>query len=226
MGYLERTELLVGKNNIEKLKNSNVIVFGVGGVGGYCIEMLARCGVGKLTIVDYDTISESNINRQIIANHNNVGLSKVEEWEKRILEINPNCVVKALNMRYSKETSGSILNKHYDFVIDAIDSVSDKFNLIMECKNLKLNIISSMGAGNRICLPNYEISDIYKTENDGLARVIRKKCRENNIAELTVAYTKSKPLENSGENVGSMAYHPSSCGILIASYVINKLIGE
>lgn len=222
---MNRTEILIGKENLNKLKNSNVAIFGVGGVGGYVTEMLVRAGVENLTIVDFDVVDKSNLNRQIIALNSTIGQPKVEVLKNRILDINPNCNVNAINCRYTKENSENLLNQNYDYVVDAIDSVNDKINLIVECKKKDLPIISAMGAGNRIGIPNFKITDISKTYNDGLAKVVRKKLKNENISKLDVAFCEDLPVVK-GEITGSISYFPSMCGCVISSYVIEKLINK
>ncbi len=222
MEFLTRTTQLIGENNVETLKNAKVIIFGVGGVGGYVLEMLARTGVGNIDIVDFDFVDITNINRQIIATQNNIGNLKVEEAKKRVLEINPQCNIKAFAEKVCADNISNFLITNYDFVIDCIDNVSNKMDLIEYCYKNNIKIISSMGAGNKIGIPNYEISDIYKTEYDKLAKVIRKHCKERGIKKLTVCYSKDNQI--SSNVIGSVAYHPATCGIIIASYVINQLI--
>ncbi len=222
MDFLSRTELLVGNDGIKKLNKSNIILFGCGGVGGYVAEMLVRSGIGKITIVDFDKIDVSNINRQVIALHSNIGKYKVDVLKERLLDINPMCDVTALNIRYQKQCK--ILNNDFDFVIDAIDSVKDKVDLICEAHNLNLNIVSAMGAGNRCDIPEFVVEDIFKTYNDGLAKVVRKKLRENNINKHTCVFTKSLPQNIEQNTIGSIAYYPAMCGCVISSYVINKIL--
>lgn len=222
MEFLTRTTQLFGENNIKTLQNSKVIIFGVGGVGGYVLEMLTRTGIGNIAIVDFDVIDISNVNRQIISTQNNVGNLKVEEAKKRVLEINPNCKIEIFADKVCSNNVHQFLNTKYDYVVDCIDSVSCKMDLIEYCYKNNINIISSMGAGNKTDIPHYEISDIFKTEYDKLAKVIRKHCKERNIKKLKVCYSKEKQI--SSNSVGSVAYHPASCGIIIASYVVNQLI--
>lgn len=222
---MNRTEILIGKENLNKLKNSNVAIFGVGGVGGYVTEMLVRAGIENITIIDFDNVDKSNLNRQIIALNSTIGQPKVEVMKNRILDINPNCNINAINCRYTKENSETLLNLNYDYVIDAIDSVNDKINLIVECKKKELPIISAMGAGNRIGIPNFKITDISKTYNDGLAKVVRKKLKNENISKLDVAFCEDLPLTK-GEITGSISYFPSMCGCVISAYVIEKLINK
>jgi len=218
----ERTQLVLGSPALEKLKNSKVIVFGVGGVGGYVCEMLVRSGLGEITVVDSDIVSESNLNRQIIALTSTLGLKKVEAMKNRLLNINPHLKVTAICKRYEESTKDDFLLENYDYVVDAIDSLHEKLLLIKTTKQVNANIISSMGAGNRSGIPHFEISDIYKTIYDPLAKKIRTMLKKENIKNLTVCYTK-EPAKTIIPTA-SLAYYPSVCGITIASYVINELI--
>lgn len=223
MDFSNRTELLINDDGIKKLKKSKVIIFGIGGVGGYVLEMLVRTGIGEIDIVDFDIIDATNINRQIIANHQNIGEFKTKISLKRALSINPNLKINTFNQRVCIENVHQILKKKYHFVVDCIDTVTNKLDLIEYCYKNNLNIISSMGAGNRIGIPQYEITDIYKTQYDKLAKVIRQECKNRDIKKLTVCYTKEQPIRNE-KPIGSIAYHPAVCGSVIASYVINELI--
>lgn len=223
MAIFDRTELLIGSQGLAKLNKSHVAVFGVGGVGGYVCEMLVRAGVGEITIIDFDVVSETNINRQIIALHSTVGKLKVDVFKTRLLDINPNLKINTYATKYDETTSSSLLNANYNYVVDAIDMVSSKVHLIEACHNKNLNIISAMGAGNRFDLPNFEVSDIFKTYNDGLAKVIRKKLKEKGINKHKVVFTNSSATPN-GSVIGSISYYPSMCGCVIAGYVINELL--
>ena len=232
MEKFKRTELLIGENNIKTLQKCNVLVVGVGGVGGYIAEFLVRSGIGNITIVDFDTISESNINRQIIATEKNVGLSKVVEMKKRLLEINSNLNIYVVDAKFTTENAQQILTLNkFDFVVDAIDIIENKVELICIAKELKLNIISALGAGNRFEIPSFKITDIYKTNNDGLARVLRKKLREKNVDSLDVCVCENVPVktlntENSSNErqIGSIVYYPAMSACLISAFVVNKLI--
>ncbi len=223
MSFTERTELLIGKEGLKKLNNSHIAVFGVGGVGGYACEMLVRAGVGEITIVDFDTVSSSNINRQIIALNSTVGKLKVDVLKDRLLDINPNLIVHSYPVKYDEKTKNDLLNVNYTYVIDAIDMVTNKIDLIKSCHNLNLNIVSAMGAGNRVDIPNFEVTDIYKTYNDGLAKVLRKKLKEAQIKHHNVVFTKSLANPN-GNIVGSISYYPSMCGCVLAGFVINEIL--
>ena len=171
MEFLSRTEMLFGKENVEKLKNKKVIVFGIGGVGGYVCEALARTGVGKIDLVDNDTVSVSNINRQIIALHSTVGRYKTEVMKERLLDINPNIEVNIHNCFYTPETSVQFNFSNYDYVVDAIDTVSGKIELVLQAERCGTPIIASMGTGNKINPCGFKVADIYKTSVCPLARV-------------------------------------------------------
>jgi tRNA A37 threonylcarbamoyladenosine dehydratase len=218
----ERTQLILGADAIETLKNSKVIVFGVGGVGGYVCEMLARTGVGEVTIVDDDVVTKSNLNRQIIALTSTIGRKKVEVMQERLKDINPSVKVNAHFKRFEESSKDQFLLEQYDYVIDAIDSLKEKFLLIKQAKQANANIVSAMGAGNRSGVPQFEICDIAKTTYDPLARKLRSMLKKHSITGLTVCYTKQQA--KSIKPTASVAYYPSVCGITIASYVINELI--
>lgn len=224
MENFKRTEILIGKENMDVLSNAHILVVGVGGVGGYVVEMLARCGVGELTIVDFDVVSTSNINRQIIALSSTVGAPKVDVLKKRILEINPLCKVNSIFEKFTAENSDKILNDKIDFVVDAIDNLENKVLLAVEAEKRNLNIISAMGAGNRIGIPNFQICDVFKTYNDGLARKFRKMLKDNGVKKLKVAFSNETTIKTSERVVGSISYFPAMCGATIAGYVINCLI--
>lgn len=219
-----RTEILIGKENLEKIKNAHVTIVGCGGVGGYCAVFLARAGVEKFTLIDFDKVSPSNLNRQVIAYESTIGRAKVEVLKDMLLAINRDAKVNGIDARAIEENLASLI-KDTDIVIDAIDSVKDKIALILYCKKHNIYIISSMGAGNRYDSPNFYLTDIYKTHDDGLAKAIRKKLRENNVNSLDVVTCNSKPQKVDGV-IGSISYYPASSGATIASVVINKIIKE
>ncbi len=223
MERFERTELLFGKENMSKLYAAHVLVVGVGGVGGYVCEMLARSGVGALTIVDFDVVSLSNINRQIIALSSTVGKPKVEAMAERIMQINPNCKVTTKNVKVGKETINDVFNDNFDFVVDAIDNLEGKVVLIKESQRRQIPVVSAMGAGNRTSIPVFKICDVFKTYNDGLAKKFRKMLREEDVEKLDVCFCEEKATPSSGV-IGSTAYSPSMCGSTISAYVVLKLI--
>jgi len=229
--FTMRTSLIVGEDGIKKLKNSNVIIFGVGGVGSFAAEAIARAGVGNLTIVDFDEVDITNINRQLPALHSTVGKSKVEVMRDRILDINPNINLKAVKNLYSAETSDEIICEDYDYVVDAIDMVSSKIKLIETCKEKGLNIISSMGMGNKLDPTKIVVTDIHKTTMCPLAKVMRKELRDRKIKKLKVVYSTEQPAElkskiMNGKKVtpGSISFVPSVGGLILASVVINDLL--
>ena len=219
-----RTELLLGKENIEKISKSHVTIVGTGGVGGYVALFLARAGITKFTIIDFDKITPSNINRQAVAFTDTIGLDKVKVLRDMILEINPDAQVDAVDERLYEENVVKLI-KTNTFVVDAIDSVKDKVALICYCKKNNINIISAMGAGNRFDSPSFTVVDIEKTHDDGLAKAIRKRLRELGIKGLDVAISYSKP-QKFDKIIGSISYYPPACACVIASYVINKIIGK
>ncbi len=230
-----RTEMLLGAAAMEKLKNSRVAVFGVGGVGGYTVEALARSGVGTIDVIDNDEVALSNINRQIIATVNTVGMSKVEVAKQRILSINPDAKVNAHNTFYLPESSDEFDFSAYDYVVDAIDTVTAKISLVMKCNEAGTPIISSMGTGNKLNPCELEVTDIYKTSVCPLARVMRKELKDRGIKKLKVVYSKEEPIKPklpeveeaaSGRRAipGSTAFVPSVAGLIIASEVIKDLI--
>lgn len=219
-----RTKLLIGEQNLAKLRASNVLVVGVGGVGGYACEILVRAGVGNITIVDSDKVDITNINRQIIALNSTIGEYKTDVLSKRLLDINPELNIRALNMRYNAENSDIIYDRDYDYVIDAIDSVPDKLHLIVTAKAKGYNIISAMGAGNRYALGDFYITDIFKTSGDRLARKMRKLLRDKGISKLDVVCSDIPSMDTGSTTIGSISYMPPLCGIKLAGYVVNKLM--
>lgn len=220
----DRTKLLIGEENLKKLENSNVLVVGVGGVGGYALEVIARSGVGNLTIVDGDAVDITNINRQIIALNSTIGKTKVELFSERINDINPNVKLRSLPVRFNQSTVDLIFDREYDYVIDCIDSVPDKLLLIKTAKEKNIKIISAMGAGNRLRLADFQVIDIFKTKNDKLAKKMRKLLKDNNITSLDVVCTEVLPEKLEGTTIGSIAYMPPLAGIKLGGYVINKLL--
>lgn len=226
-----RFEMLIGEENMQKLNQSHVIVFGVGGVGGYVIEALVRSGIGALTIVDNDVVSLSNLNRQIIATRESIGKKKVQVMKDRIVSINPSCQVTTLETFYLPENADNINLQNYDYVIDAIDTVTSKIELAVRCEKMHIPLISSMGTGNKMNPAMLEVSDIYKTSVCPLAKVMRKELKARKVKHLKVVYSKEKPiqpiisLEEGKKRVpGSTSFVPSSAGLLIASEVIKDLL--
>ena len=229
-----RTEILLGKDAMERLSRARVAVFGVGGVGGYVIEALVRSGIGAIDIVDNDTICLTNLNRQIIATRSTIGRYKVDVMQERILDINPECRVNVHKCFYLPETQAEFDFTQYDYVVDAIDTVSGKIALVMQAKEAGVPIICSMGAGNKLNPAAFEVADIYKTSVDPLARVMRRELKKRGIKKLKVVYSKEEPLtplaseEETTRRAlpGSTAFVPSAVGLLIASEVVKDLIRE
>ena len=219
-----RITRLIGQDGLEKLIGKSVLIVGIGGVGGYVAEMLARCGIGRVGIMDFDVVDISNINRQIIALNSNIGECKTDVMKARILDINPDCEVVAINSRFNAD-SASVLDSGWDYVVDAIDSFEEKVALICLAKEKGLNIVSAMGAGNRIKPCTFEITDIYKTSYDALAKKLRKTLREKGITKLDVCYTK-EPTVSVSQGVGSISYVVAECGIKTAGFVIDRLLSQ
>ncbi len=227
MSISERTEMLIGSDGIEKLNKAKVLIFGVGGVGGYVVESLARAGVGELHIVDNDTVSESNINRQIIATYDTLGKSKVKVMEERIHAINPKCKVKSFECFYLPEDEEVIKKftfEEYDYVVDAIDTVAAKIDIIERAKKAGTKVISCMGTGNKLNPGAFEIEDISKTSVCPLAKVVRKELRKRAIKDVKVLFSKEEPVKTGERTPGSISFVPSVAGLLIGGEVIKDLI--
>lgn len=217
--------MLIGTDALEKLKSATVAVFGVGGVGGYAVEALARAGVGRLVLVDSDVVSLSNINRQIIATHRTVGMYKTEAMRDRLLEINPDIEIELHTVFFDETRVLDFDFSSYDYVVDAIDSIGAKIELIVAAKSADTPIISAMGAGNKLDPTRFEISDISKTEVCPLARAVRTRLRKRGINNLKVVYSKELPhVANDGERVpASISFVPSAMGLVIASAVVKDI---
>ena len=230
-----RTEILLGKSAVEHLSECRVAVFGIGGVGGYVCEALARSGVGAFDLIDNDTVCESNINRQIIATDKTVGMYKTDVMKDRILEINPDAEVNTYKCFFLPENASDFPVEKYDYVVDAIDTVTAKIELVMQCSKLGIPIMSSMGAGNKLDPTMFRVSDIYKTNMDPLAKVMRRELKKRGIKKLKVVYSEEKPLQpieapaESDQTTkrrsipGSTAFVPSVAGLIIAGEVIKDL---
>ena len=219
-----RTAILLGKENMSKLSKARVAIVGAGGVGGNLAVMLIRAGIENLTIFDFDRIESSNINRQAQAFMDTVGQDKVGVLKEILFKINPNAQINAVT---AKITGANIedFDWNFDLVVDAIDIVSDKVELICYCKEKNINIVSAMGAGNRFKNPVFIVEDIYKTHDDGLAKIVRKKLKERNIKHHDVVYCPIKPEKIEG-TIGSISYFPMASACMLASYVINFIIEE
>lgn len=218
-----RTALLIGDEGVEKLSQKHITIVGCGGVGGYCAIMLARAGIGKMKIVDFDTVSPSNVNRQIVAFSSTIGRKKVDVLKEMMTDINQNMQIEKVDEKLTEENVERIITGT-DLVVDAIDSVPDKIALIVYCKKHNIKIVSAMGAGNRCDIPVFEVVDIYKTCNDGLAKVVRKRLREEGVESLDVVTTFSKAAQ--ARPVGSISYYPAMCGCTLSAWVINQIVKE
>ena len=248
MDWYSRTELLIGKNGVDKLNNSKIAIFGIGGVGSYTAEALCRAGVGNLVLVDYDDICLTNLNRQIHATRKTVGKSKVDMMKERLLEINPKMNVITFKELYSEENAEMLLTSDLDYVVDAIDMVTSKLDLIIRSQQMNIPIISCMGAGNKFDPTKIEISDIYNTSVCPLARVIRHELRKKGVKKLKVVYSKEYPVtpfeieKNCKNNCicsnkdlakcthrrqipGSISFVPSAAGLALASAAVRDILG-
>lgn len=231
MSVFERSEMLLGKPAMEKLKLSRVAVFGVGGVGSYAVEALGRCGIGHIELFDGDAVSETNINRQLVATTKTVGMPKVEIAAAHLLDINPDIDVRAHILFYSSDNADDIDFSRFDYIVDAIDTVTSKLLIIERAKAADVPVISCMGAGNKLDPTKFEVADISKTSVCPLARVMRQELRKRGINHLKVVYSKEEPLKtNVSENgkplPGSVSFVPSAAGLILAGEVIKDLIKQ
>lgn len=225
-----RTELLIGKEGIEKLNHSKVAIFGIGGVGTFVVEGLVRAGVENFILVDNDKIYLTNLNRQLIATHKTIGKYKVEVAKERILEINPNAKVETYQEFFMPD-SKEILDETVDYIVDCVDTVTAKIELVLRANKLNIPIISSMGTGNKLDPTRFEVTDIYKTSVCPLAKVMRKELRARNIPKLKVVYSKEEPIKideatENGRVPGSISFVPSVAGLIIAGEVIKDMISQ
>ena len=232
---LLRTAMLLGEEAVEKLTRARVAIFGIGGVGGYTLEALARAGVGQLDLIDSDTVSRSNINRQILATQSTVGMSKVAAGKRRVLDINPDCQVRTWEIFYTPETADQFDFTQYDYIVDAIDTVTGKLQLVKAAQESGTPIISCMGTGNKLDASAFEVSDISKTTMCPLARIMRKELNKRGIKHLKVVYSKEEALSPTGREEeakalgkrqipGSVAFVPGAAGLILAGEVIKDLV--
>ena len=229
MGIFDRTEALIGAEKIDKLKRARVAVFGVGGVGGYICEALARSGVGELHLIDKDTVSETNINRQIVALHSTVGRYKTEVMKERVADINPDCRVVEYRTFYLPENADEIDLSTFDFVVDAVDTVSAKIELAVRTAHGGVPFVASMGTGNKLHPEMLEITDLSRTSVCPLARVMRRELKARGIEHLTVLYSPEKPIsavisENGRNAPASTPFVPAAAGLIIAAHVVRSII--
>lgn len=248
LNQFSRTELLIGEDGIKKLQNAKVAIFGVGGVGSFVVEGLVRAGVGHFVIVDNDKICLTNLNRQIIATRKTIGKYKVDVAKERILDINPNATVETYQEFYMPNSESNILREDLNYVVDCIDTVTAKIELVMNCKKMNIPIISAMGTGNKLDPSKFEITDIYKTSVCPLAKVMRKELRKRNVDSLKVIYSKEEPIKINQESnyscktncicppgtkrkcsirnqvPGSISFVPSVAGLMIAGEIVKEII--
>ena len=233
LNQFSRTELLIKKEGIEKLQNVKIAIFGLGGVGSFVVEGLVRVGVKNFVLIDDDKICLTNLNRQIIATRKTIGRYKVDVMKERILEINPDCNVETHQEFFMPGSETNIITNDLSYVIDCVDTVTAKLEIITQCKDKNIPVISAMGTGNKLDPSKFEITDIYKTSVCPLAKVMRKELRQRNIKKLNVLYSKEEPIkpeENTEEQTskkhvpGSIAFSPSVAGLMIASKVVKDLI--
>lgn len=232
--FFDRVISLIGENSFKKLNNSSVAIFGVGGVGGYVVEALARSGIGKIALFDNDTISESNINRQIIANVNSIGLDKVTEAKNRILSINPNIKVETFKVFYLPENAKEFDLSKYDYIVDAVDTISAKIEIIKRAKEVCVPVISCMGTGGKTDITKLKVADISKTHTCPLARVMRRELSKRNLKDVKVVFSTQENLdsinnkiitEQNGKHVPpSMIFVPAAAGLIIAKEVVFDLL--
>ena len=227
LSQFSRTELLLGKEGVKKLQNVKVAIFGIGGVGSYTAEALARAGIGHLIIVDYDKYDITNINRQLGATHSTIGQYKVDVMKKRILDINPNAIVEAYRPDEIEGGETSVVNSSITYVVDAIDTMTNKLELIEKCKKENVKIITATGAGNKLDPTKFEVADIYKTSVCPVCKILRKELKNRNIKDLKVVYSKEipkKPETNGERTLGSVSFVPSVVGLIVAGEVVKDIV--
>lgn len=221
----DRTRLLIGEEGLAKLRKARVAIFGVGGVGGFVTEALVRSGVGAVDLIDHDTVAMSNLNRQIIATRDTVGRLKVEVMRDRILSINPQAEVRMHPCFYLPETASEFHFSEYSYVVDAVDTVTAKIDIIMQAQAAGVPVISSMGAGNKMDPTRFEVTDIYKTTVCPLARVMRRELKKRGVKQLKVIYSREQAIKTGADVPGSIAFVPSVAGLIAAGEVVRDLIG-
>ncbi len=225
MNQFSRLELLIGLDNLNKIKNTTVLIIGLGGVGSFALESLVRNGIGTFIIVDSDIVDITNLNRQIMSLQNNIGQLKTDVWEKRILEINPNCVVKKITKFITKENINELFCENIDYIVDACDTIEIKKELIRQSKARNIKLISSMGTGNKMDPSRLKIMDIRKTSYDPIASILRRMVREEHInGKVMVVCSDESPIKKSTKVLGSNCLVPSMAGLLCASFIINDIL--
>ena len=229
LNQFSRTELVVGKDGVEKLNNTKIAIFGLGGVGSFALEGLVRAGIGNLVLIDNDCVELTNLNRQILATHKTIGKPKVEIAKQRILDINPNANVEIHQDFFMPETEG-ILDDSIDYIVDCIDTVTAKIELVVRAERLNIPIISCMGTGNKLEPTRFEVADIYKTSICPLAKVMRKELRNRGVKKLKVVYSKEEPIKSNKKDrnqvPGSISFVPSVAGLIIAGEVVKTILNN
>jgi len=229
LNQFSRTELVVGKDGVEKLNNTKIAIFGLGGVGSFALEGLVRAGIGNLVLIDNDCVELTNLNRQILATHKTIGKPKVEIAKQRILDINPNANVEIHQEFFRPETEG-ILDDSIDYIVDCIDTVTAKIELVVRAERLNIPIISCMGTGNKLEPTRFEVADIYKTSICPLAKVMRKELRNRGVKKLKVVYSKEEPIKSNKKDrnqvPGSISFVPSVAGLIIAGEVVKTILNN
>lgn len=226
MNQFSRLELLVGKDNLNKINNTTVLIIGLGGVGSFALESLVRNGIGKLVIVDNDIVDITNLNRQIMSLHSNIGQFKTDVWEQRISEINPNCIVKKITKFITKENINELFCEKIDYIVDACDTIEIKKDLIRQSKKRNIKLISSMGTGNKMDPSRLKIMDIRKTSYDPIASILRRMVRDERInGKIIVVCSDEQPIKNNIKVLGSNCLVPATAGLLCASFIINDIVG-
>lgn len=229
LNQFSRTELVVGKDGVEKLNNTKIAIFGLGGVGSFALEGLVRAGIGNLVLIDNDCVELTNLNRQILATHKTIGKPKVEIAKQRILDINPNANVEIHKEFFMPETEG-ILDDSIDYIVDCIDTVTAKIELVVRAERLNIPIISCMGTGNKLEPTRFEVADIYKTSICPLAKVMRKELRNRGVKKLKVVYSKEEPIKSNKKDrnqvPGSISFVPSVAGLIIAGEVVKTILNN
>lgn len=224
MEFLSRTKRMISDKDIKSINSKSVLVFGLGGVGGSLVESLVRAGIGKVGIVDGDEYEITNINRQVFATRKTLGMRKVDACEERLLDINPDLTIEKYDLFINEKNINEIDFDNYDYIVDAIDTISSKLLIIKEAYQRDIKIISAMGAGNRLDPTKFRIMDIEKTKNDPVARIMRKKLKEMNIKKLKVVCSEELPIKTSDRTPGSISFVPPVCGMVLASYVITDIL--
>lgn len=224
MEFLSRTKRMISDKDIKSINSKSVLVFGLGGVGGSLVESLVRAGIGKVGIVDGDEYEITNINRQVFATRKTLGMRKVDACEERLLDINRDLTIEKYDLFINEKNINEIDFDNYDYIVDAIDTISSKLLIIKEAYQKDVKIISAMGAGNRLDPTKFRIMDIEKTKNDPVARIMRKKLKEMNIKKLKVVCSEELPIKTSDRTPGSISFVPPVCGMVLASYVITDIL--